>query len=119
MSVNIKSDINWSTFYKLVFKGKIDYRDFLQKVIETEEFMWKIVKFGLQINIFPKWEDLFVKIVFWLQNERNLSKKIVEKFSNDLEKFISDYSRSIKKKVYYKEEEIFLEYLKDINCWCI
>ena len=64
MSVNIKSDINWSTFYKLVFKGKIDYRDFLQKVIETEEFMWKIVKFGLQINIFPKWRRFICKNSF-------------------------------------------------------
>ena len=119
MPVRVKSVLDWISFYEFILKRKIDYKIFLQKIIETEEFMWKIVKFGLHMTIVPKWEDLFVKIVFWLQNEKDLSEKIIENFKDNLEKFISDYSELIKKKVYYREWEIIVKYLEAINCWSI
>lgn len=111
---------HWNSLFNKINYWKYDYKKFLFKSY-LDEWYFNDEKIQLWIIItFKKLDkDIYWKVVFWLNSEKNLSVKTI----NEIKKLISNYIYSFKKSEFYLKQywnvKIDEDTFKKTWCWSI
>lgn len=134
MKINLKYDKEkWLELHWNAIWTDFDIKNFLQKIIIDDIKDWERIYFWVYYSFEENDGDLVYKLVFWLQNEKNLKINTIETFNKYLKNFsenIFKYTDNEKILKIYKENKKFLDsfldwkifwlqntFLSDINCW--
>lgn len=122
MSIIINFDeYKWEEFFKLLLNDTSMVDNFLHKIILEEDYLGEKIRFWIYFSIENRESNFFWKIVFWLQNEKDLTEEIIKKFKFILTKFIKFTKTESYNLTYKSWENIFEEYfdyeIDKANCW--